>query len=204
MTSDLCIFTANADALLYASAARVNISICSYHCNPWPGYVTGKLKRGIEFLNTRTEQYAMWIDGMDTLLLKSEVAIIDELWRCRTPVMAAENNCWPDSYAARFYPSPSGPYINAGCFAGRRTRLLEAMHTALQCAIPGDEDDQRAWTTAYIRHYNSDYPELAIDSDRRIFQCMGDGGDVRDTCVAHWNGRTPGREEYWKGLQAAA
>lgn len=197
--SNLCIFTVNADDLLKASAARLNLNLCSYDVSPWPGYVTGKLRRGVEFLETRTESYAMWVDGHDTLLLKSEADIIKIFELSYSPVvLAAENNCWPDTFASRYYPAQHGPFINSGAFIGARRCLLAAMQAALASA--SDEDDQRAWTTTYIRQ--AEEFDITLDKQRRLFQCMGDGTPIADPCVLHWNGRTPGREEFWRKLTA--
>lgn len=194
--SDLCIFTANADPLLIASAERHGLTVHSYSPDPWIGYVNGKLREGVKFLQSRTEPYAMWVDGADSLILKPEHDILARIHSIGFPVLiAAERNCWPDASRAEVYPeAPRGrpKYINAGGFIGLRGDVMTAMHTAVREAV--NEDDQLAWTIAFTCRL---LPTVQIDHGRLIFCSEGDGdtGDA-DPCVRHWNGRTPGRAEY--------
>lgn len=201
MNDSLCIFTANADDILIASGARVGITVNSYSCQ-WKGYVTGKLREGVKFLQGRTEQFAMWIDGMDTLILKPEVDILARLQAYGfTVVIAAEATCWPDEHLAGKYNQmlPQPRYLNAGGFIGLRGEVMTAMHAAIQCA-EGDEDDQRAWTKAYLAGM---LPNVQIDGARQIFCSEGDGNTEKaDPCTRHFNGRAPGREEYWGKVNA--
>lgn len=181
--SDLCVFTANADPLLIASGVRVGIMVHSYPTLNH-GFVTDKTRKGIAFLESRTEQFALWTDGTDSLILKSEDEIMSRF--SGGILIAAENNCWPD--AGRYDP----PFLNAGGYMGRREDLIAALKIVLPVAM--DEDDQRAWTTAYISGL---IPGLVIDTERRVFCSMADGVEA-DSCVAHWNGRIPGRQDYWE------
>ncbi len=185
--SDLCVFTANADDLLIASASRVGIIVQSYQTLNH-GFVTDKTRKGIAFLETRTEPYALWTDGTDSLILKSETEILSRF--SGGILIAAENNCWPD--AGRYGP----PFLNAGGYMGVRQELIVALRAVL--GVAADEDDQRAWTTAYIGGL---IPGLVIDSERRVF-CSESGGDTADAdpCIRHFNGRVPGRKEYWESL----
>ncbi len=196
----LCVFTADADSLLLASAAKAGIAIKYYNINQWPGYVTGKLREGVKFLSGQTEEFAMWVDGHDSLILKSESEIIARLQSMGFPLLiSAERTCWPDAHRASEFKSVSGmpQFPNAGGFIGLRSEVLTAMHQAIQCAT--DEDDQRAWTTGIL----SGIIQVQIDHARRIFCSEGDGGAaVADPCVRHWNGATPGRGEFWGKINA--
>ena len=191
--SGLLVFSANPDALLLESGRRVGIDIVSYTPNPWKDYVNGKLRCGAGFLRGRTEPFAMWLDGYDSLILKSEAEI---LARLSAPVLiSAERNCFPDPERAAEFPDtgtlPRFPC--AGGYIGRREELIAAMEIVLSMATTGD--DQRAWTAAYLA---GAVPGLAIDHERRIFHSMGDGEPVGDSCTVHFNGRIPGRDEWWR------
>lgn len=194
--SDLLIFSCNADELLIASGKRVGIEVQSY--SPiWKGYVDGKLRHGIEFLEPRTEEFAMFLDGADTLLLKSEAEI---LARLTVPVLiAAERTCWPDAELGDRFPYADHPrFPNAGGYIGKRTELIAAMKTVLQWAT--GEDDQRAWTAALLAGV---LPNVRIDHERRIFCSQGDWDTEKaDPCSRHYNGRVPGRQEFWEALNA--
>ena len=191
--SGLLVFSANPDALLLESGRRVGIEIASYPAEPWRDFVHGKTRLGSEFLRARAEPFAMWLDGYDSLILKSEAEI---LARLSAPVLiSAERNCFPDPERAAEFPDtgtlPRFPC--AGGYIGRREELIAAMEIVLSMATTGD--DQRAWTAAYLA---GAVPGLAIDHERRIFHSMGDGEPVGDSCTVHFNGRIPGRDEWWR------
>lgn len=191
--SDLLVFTANPDDLLLQSARRVGIEIAAYTPNPWGDFVNGKTRRGAEFLRTRTEPFAMWTDGYDSLILKPEADILSIL---TAPVLiSAERNCFPDSHRAEEFPDTGSlpRFLCAGCYIGRREELIAALEVVLSLATTGD--DQRAWTSAYLA---GAVPGLKIDHERRIFHSMGDGDPVGDSCVIHFNGRVPGLREFWE------
>lgn len=188
--SDLCVFTANADELLIASGQRVGITVQSYPTHHH-GFVTDKTKSGIAFLESRSEAFALWTDGGDSLIVKEEAEILSRF--TGGILIAAENTCWPDADRALLY----GPaYLNAGGYMGVRKDLIQALRTVLRVAA--DEDDQRAWTTAYLKEL---VPDLRIDTQRRVFRSEADGGDEkRDPCIRHWNGRVTGRDEAWSAM----
>lgn len=208
--SNLCVFTTGNDlTLLRASAQRVTITLHEYE-TPAAGYVTMKLRRGVEFLSHRDEPYAMWVDGNDSLLLHPEDSIISRLSSMGEPtIISAEKNCWPDADKEGEYRKKDDRgiqhnlprFLNAGGFIGPINGVLGAMHAAISCAE--SEDDQRAWTKAYL---SGMLPHVQIDHARFIFASIGDGEEALrvDSCVKHWNGRTPGRQEYWESLNATA
>ncbi len=191
--SGLLVFSANPDPLLLESARRVGIEIASYAVDPWRDYVHGKLRLGVEFLRTRSESVAMWLDGFDSLILKPEVEILSRLEA--TVLISAERNCFPDSERASEFPGTGSlpRFLCAGGYIGKREELVAAMEIVLSMATGGD--DQRAWTAVYLA---GAVPGLAIDHERKIFQSMGDGDLTGDTCALHFNGRTPGRDEWWR------
>lgn len=202
--SNLFVFTTGNDLdTLKASAASVMITVHAYDCK-WSDYVQVKLREGIRFLlkEIRHQEYAMWVDGHDTLIVQPESEILARLHAAGDPmIIAGEANCWPDSSLSDKYPAaPSPRFLNAGGFIGPFGAVLTAMHTALSHAETGD--DQRAWTTAYLA---GALPTVQIDHARRIFSCIGDGAEAMaaDTCVKHFNGKIPGRDDYWKTRSAA-
>jgi hypothetical protein len=181
-----------------------------YQVNPWKGYVAGKLREGVKFLATRSEPFAMWVDSNDSLVLQPEDEIVARLSVAGFPVMiAAEETCWPDASRSDDYYAKTkglvymtGPrFINAGGFIGPIGDVMTAMNTALSCST--GEDDQRAWTTAYLAGL---LPSVQIDHARRIFSCVGDGDSAvrSDSCVRHWNGRMGGRDKYWEDICATS
>lgn len=146
--SDLLVFTANPDSLLLESARRVGIEVASYTPNPWKDYANGKTRCGADFLRTRTEPFAMWTDGYDSLILKPEADILSRL---TAPVLiSAERNCFPDSHRAEEFPDAGTlpRFLCAGGYIGRREELIAALEVVLSMATTGD--DQRAWTSAYL------------------------------------------------------
>ena len=200
--ADLLVFSADPDRLLIESATRVGIAVKSYISNPWIGWTSGKLKDGIAFLSQQSEPYALWVDGHDSLILKPE----DEIMRFVPEsgvLVAAEKNCWPDNAIAGKYDLVNRSqrrlddpqYLNAGGYCGRRDELIRTMRFVLELAN-GDENDQAAWAQAFLAG-----TEITIDHQRHIFCSEGDGGTANaDPCVRHWNGKIPGREDFFRSL----
>ncbi len=203
--SNLCVFTTGTNLdLLRESCESVMITLHTYDCNPWKGYVTGKLREGIKFLESRPESYMMWVDGNDSLILRPEEDILARIKVFGDPiVIAAEKTCWPDPSFESEYPldntySHLPRFINSGGYIGHRDLLLSTMHRVLQSATD-IEDDQLAWTRAYTSKM---LPDVQIDYTRFIFSSIGDGEEAvkADSCVKHWNGASPGRMAYWQSV----
>lgn len=203
-SGELFVFTNNGDELLIKSGERNSIEICNRVSSFGEDYVSTKLRRGMETLKTHGIElpYAMWVDGLDTLILYNADAIIRRLHSAlttgHTMLIAAERNCWPDQERAVEYPlalDSKQAYINSGCFAGETFAMLRAMEIVAERAT--DENDQRAWTAAFLA---GQLPFVQVDADRRLCVCQSDGRDY-DTSppVIHWNGRTPGRAEFFAG-----
>lgn len=204
MSSDFCVFTTGTNLdLLRESCDKQGVTLAAYECNPWIGYVTGKLREGVKFLMTRREHIVMWLDGNDSLVLKPEVDILARWQAFGGPmIMSGESTCWPDAELAIKYRLPLHPvgprFLNAGGFIGPIGTVLTAMHTAIQYALH-NEDDQRAWTAAYLANA---LPEVQLDYSRSLFSSMGDGESAfkADSATKHFNGKIPGREEFYHGL----
>lgn len=203
--SSLCVFTTGSDLELFLySCARVGIVPATYEA-AWKDYVHVKLIPAIPFLESRTEDYAMWVDGNDSLIIQPEEEILRRMAIATHPIfISAERNCWPDPQNAPMYaqrdPSASDPkFINAGGFIGPRKLLIKYMKTVLSYADDSG-DDQRAWIRAYLA---GALPDLWIDHGRWIFSSVADGREAEqaDCCVKHWNGKIRGRQEYWEGLK---
>lgn len=203
MNADLFVFTANADPLLLASASYFAVSLHSYILDPWPGYVQGKIRAGLNFLesNHNGARYSMWVDGSDSLILQPASEILTRagnVWReagaYGSLLFSSEHNCWPNSTLAPFYPRSAGNrFLNSGGFIAETAELIRGMKMALKMAEGFTEDDQLAWTRVLIRNE----AHITLDIDRRVFSCEGDGEEAArsNPCVRHFNGRTPGREE---------
>ena len=205
--SDLCVFTRGDDlTLLRQSCEHVMITLQTFDCK-WTDYVDVKLRKAIDFINTRPEPFMMWVDGHDSLVLKPEDEILARLSAAGNTVMiSGETNCYPDADRAKDYHKKHNnhylitnqpAYICAGCWIGPKHQLLTTLHTVLGCAKDGD--DQRAWTTAYLADM---LPDVQIDHARRSFASVGDGQTAlnSDACIKHWNGRCPGRQDYYNLL----
>ena len=203
--SNLLVFSTGSNVDLFVkSCQRLGITPELYDAK-WTGYVTVKLREGVKFLTSRLrrEQYCMWVDSNDSLVVKPEDEILARLHAVGDSILiSAEKNCWPDADLATKYPKLEIPphlphFINAGGFIGPISTVLTAMHTAIAYAT--SEDDQRAWTAAYLAKA---IPDLQIDYHRRLFSCVADGEDAlkANTCVLHFNGRVGGRNEYYETL----
>lgn len=202
--SRLMVFTVGSNLdLLLESCSRVMITPAVYDCK-WTDYVTVKLRGALKFLSGQWDipEFLMWVDGDDSLILKPEEEILARVQSFGGPVIiSAESNCWPDADQADKYPKAPGhqgpQYINAGGYIGPRNQVMSAMHRVVEMAEGGD--DQRAWTKAYL---SKQLPQVVIDHSRRLFSSIADGEDAlrADSCVKHWNGRTEGREEYWRSI----
>ena len=211
--SDLLVFTTGHDTdLLAKSVARVSLTLQVYNENPWVGYTTGKIAAAIRFLQNRTEKLCMFLDGSDTLLLQGEEEVFARYNASGAEVIiATESTCWPDPELMPLYDRVNHPhavpnrYINAGGWIGERKVLMTALHTVLRYnadMAAGQEDDQRAWTGAFL---SGMMPMLQLDYSRQFFSSMGDGikayAQGERSCSMHWNGKTPGRYAYWQMLE---
>lgn len=204
MTKKLQIFTTGRESdigLLVESAQSFGVPIAVYDAQ-WTTYVDVKLRRGLEFARSLDAENLMWLDGNDSLVLAPPDEILSRHKALGGGlILATESNCWPDADLARLYPTvPAGVprFLNAGGFIGPKEIVLETMAKVLEGARDGD--DQRAWTKWFTFQRGG-----VLDYGRRIFASVADGEGALQSgaCTLHWNGRTPGREEYWAKVQKA-
>lgn len=212
--SDLCVFSVGEDlSLLEESCRRVMITLQRYHYAKFEGLAHAKIDLAIDFLQSRPEKLCMFLDGHDTLLLEGEDEIFARFNAYSAEVMiATESTCWPDEEYSPLYDKHlqlhsmsaviRNKYINSGGWIGERGALLTTLHQVRAYnkeVLLNQQDDQRAWTRAYLAGM---LPHLTLDYGRRFFTSLGDGIKPEFTVSAslHWNGRTPGREEYWNTL----
>lgn len=215
MSSNLCVFTTveseQSAALLRRSCERVNIDLQLYGTGNWKGYADGKIRGALEFLRTRTEYICMFVDGHDSFLLNGEEEILDVFQsRLASIVISCEKTCWPDaslgsSYLSTIPPTP-WQYPNAGGWIGTRAALVRALDKMSGFADTWPGDDQRCWHEYCLNWHR------IVDRDTccQIFQTMGGTGEMYDDgtnivtytkpMVWHFNGRTPGREEWYQKL----
>lgn len=190
--------------LLRQSAAKYGHTLLTFGGPCFKNWVDCKVKDAIAFLKQAPEHNLfMWVDGFDSLITNTPSAAracwqsYDQLngGAYDTVVVAVEAQCWPDGNLAVQYPDPRGPYINAGGFIGPRIQLIRTLETVLRYCT--DENDQLGWHRAFI---DGALPDVVLDRYRWLYHCMSDGNPESQPVVMHWNGHTPGREEFWKGM----
>ncbi len=204
MTKKLQIFTTGRESgigLTFESALAFGVPIAVYAAN-WTTYVDVKLRQGLSFARGLDAENLMWLDGNDSLVLVPPEQIL--AWHKLLGgglILATEANCWPDADLAHLYPTvPAGVprFLNAGGFIGPKDYVIETMTKVLEGARDGD--DQRAWTKWFTFQRGG-----VLDYGRRIFASVADGPHALQSgaCTLHFNGRTPGREEFWTRVQKA-
>ncbi len=205
--------------LLKASCERVGIPLATWGDGEgWPFYGVGKIEHARRFLLGRTEEFVLYTDSQDSLLVHGEHSIMDGWRLAGAPgiLLQAETNCYPEGSWASEYPVPPrrSPwrYICAGGWMGRRLALIEALDQIMSRELWTSGEggcDQRDWTDWYLRHPGA--RDLAsLDTECEVFQSAPgeqmapDGMNLvtgsYPSCW-HWNGRVPGREEWWKKIQ---
>ena len=182
--------------LLRHSCDRVGIDLHRYGSGGYPGWAIAKLDHGIEFLKSRTEDIAMWVDGFDSLVLHGQNEIVNRFRELdATAVIAAERSCWPDPKLSSYFPPSLGnEFPNAGGYIGYRDMLIQTL--LMVRARTDGENDQEGW----CRTFASGMRHVKIDNHSHIFQCMNSPVMNEDPCVRHWNGKSPGRDEFWAQL----
>ena len=199
----LCVFTSEYEgnapslALLRESCYRAGVTLHTYGNGPWPGWLAGKTRDGIAFLQSLSGDFthAMWVDGFDSLVLAPASTIMATYSTITDGVIvAAEANCWPDSELSEEFPPTQGKrFVNAGGYMGPIPLLIEEMQKVMGCC-GASENDQAGWSVRYLEAW----PRIQLDKDSWIWRSMSDPDDGRPSCVRHWNGKIPGREEFWK------
>lgn len=199
----LCIFTSEYEgntpslALLRESCARVGVTLHTYGQGPWPGWLAGKTRDGIAFLESVAGDFthAMWVDGFDSLVL-APPQIIERTYEGLTDrvIVASELNCWPLSELSEQFPVREGKrFVNAGGYMGPIPLLIQEMQKVIGCCGP-HENDQYGWSLRYLEAW----PRIQLDTKSLLWRSMSDPDDGGPSCVRHWNGQVPGREEFWR------
>lgn len=220
MPSNVHIFTCDFDSdpnrnhYLRDSCARFGYTLGGYGFGtPWPGYSEGKIVRAIPYLESRHEEFVLFADGSDTVLVRDPKDLLAEADN-RTVLISAEKDCFPLQHLApKFHQSDSGyNYPNAGGYVGRREIVLLVLKVLAK--FYGHGEDQARWIE-YISE-ETPHPIVRIDNWCKVFQTMSGGasGDVNlvdgrwtnvrtGTCpyLIHFNGRSAGIEEVAKTCQ---
>ncbi len=207
--SNLCVFSSghNTD-LARKSCERVGIDLQIYPREPFTNFFDIKVRGAFEFLMNRPEEYAMWIDCHDSLVLKPEAVILGRLKIMDAGVViGGELNCYPEpSWAGDYkYLSNDLLFICAGGWVGKRGDIIRLLDVLLKNpgSAGGGNCDQRAWSRCFL---DGLMPGLIIDHPRQFFASMCDGAEIAmkgDACVAHFNGHVAGREEMWERVCTA-
>lgn len=215
--SDLCVFTCNYDipfvdsVLLQRSAETLGMELHAYGSGNFPGFGIGKVRDAITFLQARDERYCLYTDCSDAFIARAD--IMDAYDRVGAPdiLLSGETNCYPDADRAGEYPASDSPwkYINAGGWMGERSRVLEALEEIWDFT----EDktcDQRMWTRWFLGFHEAQ-SRAKIDTVCHVFQTGFSEGQISDKgvnlvtgnspCVFHFNGRVPGRREWYYKLR---
>lgn len=222
-SNSLVVFTCNYTwpptdyALLQDSCARVGIDLQTYGDGQvWPSY-THRLRDAAAFLDMRTETHCLFLDSADTFICDDASELLERFYTfSRQFVFSAEKNCWPDASKADYFPGDGTPYrfLNAGAWMGKReytVNMLRRVWSTYHYRPTFEQDDTRCFVHACIDGVipADDY---AIDHHCRIFHSMCgyvDGeidaqlhNTITDTrpAVFHFNGRAPGREEFYNRL----
>lgn len=219
--SNLCVFTTveslASAALLRRSCQRVGIDLQLFGTGTWKGYADGKIRGALDFLRMRTEDVCMFVDGHDSFVLAGEEHILDVYNMFdESIVISCEKTCWPDTAVANRYKKldTNSPFLypNAGGWIGERKALCMALRELLPFSEKWPNDDQRCWHEFATDCKNSvqDDEQVSRDTECSIFQAMGGTGEMNETgrntitgnwpMVWHFNGRTPGREEWYTKL----
>ncbi len=207
---NLTVFTAAYDGqhtqldLLRESCTLLGVELHRYGSGGYPGWKQAKVDDGIKFLDALpgTVDLAMWVDGFDSLLLHGTQEIVARYNALpggpKKVVVATEHACWPDSHRAEeFIPVVSGNrFPNAGGYIGPPALLAETL-SIVRSYTPG-ENDQSGWIGAIL---SGDVPWVVMDRTSRLYQSMNSPKPKEPACVLHWNGKVPGREEFWKSVK---
>ena len=122
----------------------------------------------------RPDDLIVVVDGYDVFVRGDEDAIL-RAWRdMKEPyiLLSGECYCWPDGDKAAFFDKEADKhapskhkYICAGLFAGTAKNVHHALSLP-ELNVPGEKDDQRMWTNAYMAH--GARLGMAIDRQHRM------------------------------------
>lgn len=197
-----------------ASASRVGLSVRFYGIETFTSW-RQRLTDALDLLPSLGTTHVLMLDAYDTLFLRGEAEIFEAYSDYSDPplLLSTEKDCWPRPELSSSYPPSQTPwkYINGGGWMGEIPYLLE--HIPKVLASGEDTNDQALWTWALI---DKSLPCSKLDVWCRVFQTMSrsDRDVIRvpkekqlfnkvtgsRPCIAHWNGRTGGREDVWQML----
>ena len=218
MPQDLLVFTCDYDdpkidtRLLRRSCELYHIDLQTYGRGGFPGLAKAKITDAAAFLESRSEPYAMFIDGFDSFIIGSAASIMEKYQRSGNLILVSgEKNCYPDGDLATHYPivdrSP-WRYINSGGWIGERLALIQALHEMEDLVPTYGENDQLIWAIWYLHRRGRLITN--IDTKCTVFQTMAgisthelqpDGTNavtMASPSVYHFNGRSPNRDTYYR------
>ncbi len=204
-------------SLLRRSCARVGVNLLTWgDGRSWPSYGQGKIEHARDFLKSRPEELVLYSDGTDSFLRAGTDVIIAGWEATGSPdiLLQGEKNCYPEGDWASEYPLTESPwrYICAGGWMGRREALIQAFDEIMMRDLWRSGNggcDQRDWTDWFLRAEGAQ-ERAKIDTECRVFQSLfqtqemdSDGQNLVTgsyPSVFHFNGRVPGREEWYEKL----
>lgn len=162
-------------------------------------------------MSLRDEPYVVLTDAYDVLMVRwDEAELIGRIEEAGGLLVSTEAGCWPDGPWCSVYGG--GRAANGGQYCGRRQQVIAFLET-INRRLP--EVTAGGGSQETIHRMIADGYPAKLDLNCEIFQSMS-GSSSADISMhqgqvfnhatgsmpmfAHWNGRTPGMEEFWKGL----
>lgn len=134
------------------------------------------IKRGVEFLEKRTEEYIIITDSFDVLCNRwnpDEVRM--QIDSAPNLIMSVEPLVWPEGCPDTYPPADRYKWraINGGQYAGRREQIIEMWRVMWERWVAGEA--HRGGSSQEILHYlydvRDDWP-FTLDLECRLFQSM--------------------------------
>jgi hypothetical protein len=230
--NELCIFTCEYSSppldssLLRTSCERVGVELHAFgRGERWPGYGLAKIRSARQYLATRPEEYALFLDASDTFILSRAVDILESFRGLHVDMLVSgEKNSFPVAGDAARYPQwgdrddPGTPwrFINSGSWIGLRTILIDALgemdNILVSLARQGgirSNSDGCCWIEWMLCHHRHDMYSY-VDARCQLFQTMwgtnemlGNGmNSLTGTwpMVWHFNGCRSGMCEWYERL----
>lgn len=128
----------------------VNFSIKLEYAKAW-------LERQLASGAVRDNDLVFVVDGYDVVVTGGEADMRAAYRGLGSPlvVLSGERACYPDASARPYFDARSSSpyrYICAGMFAGRARHLYNVLRDTPELNVPGERDDQRMWTRAFMAH----------------------------------------------------
>ena len=166
----------------------VNFSIKLEYSKAW-------LSKQLASGTVRDNDLVFVVDGYDVVVTGTEADIRAAYRALGKPpiVLSGEKLCYPDAEVRPHFDARSTQpyrYICAGMVAGRARALLTALESLPELNVPGERDDQRMWTRAFMAH--GDAVGMVIDTSHQLLPSVN--GDDFETVrqkhapFMHFNG----------------